>query len=181
MDSSQWKIRPISSPNLTWGAVHSGHPHACAFSLSLHRLSSQPNSAHCGILLLTGEKAGFCCGMGGSHLSDIPALPPLPPQLEALTSHPQISSLSHMLNLVFSFTSLETTHPFPDDNVVPDFLAIQGHIYHHVCLSHTNSAIHWLLYDGFMENIPHVQWASVLPDGWIDAVCNALCTVNPFI
>ncbi|KAI6019283.1 hypothetical protein PISMIDRAFT_121716 [Pisolithus microcarpus 441] len=135
-EPSQWKIGPISSPTLTWGAVRNGQPHVCV---------------HCGILLLTGEKSGFCCGMGGSRLSDVPALPPLPPQLEALTLHPQISSLSHVLNLVFSFASLEMTHPFPDDNIVPGFLTIQGCVYHHVCPSHANLAICWLLYNGIRK------------------------------
>ncbi|KIK30161.1 hypothetical protein PISMIDRAFT_87992, partial [Pisolithus microcarpus 441] len=161
-----WKIAPISSPSLRWGAVRNGQSHTCS---------------HCGILLLTGEKSGFCCGAGGSRLSDVPALPPLPPQLEVLAQHPQISSLSRVLNLIFSFASLETTHPFPDDNVLPGFLAIQGRVYHRVRPSHSNSAIRWLLYDGFMENIPHAQWASVLPDGWISAVRDALRAVNPFV
>ncbi|KAI6000452.1 hypothetical protein EDD15DRAFT_2122963, partial [Pisolithus albus] len=110
-----WQIGPISSPRLTWGAVCNNHQHICP---------------HCSILLLTGENLGFCCGPGGSRLSDVTPLPPIPPQIEALTLHPQISSLSRILNLVFSFVSLETTHPFPDDSIVPGFLAIQGRVYH---------------------------------------------------
>ncbi|KAI6149382.1 hypothetical protein BKA82DRAFT_129128 [Pisolithus tinctorius] len=164
--SWRWLIGPISSPSLTWGAVCNGRCHQCQC---------------CGIDLLTGEEPGFCCGVNGSHYLDVAPLPPLPLEIEAISCHPEISSLSHILNLVFSFASMETTHPFPDDFAVPGFLAIQGQVYHHIQPGHTNSAVCWLLYDGFMRNTPHAQWASKLPPRWIDAVRQALERVNPFV
>ncbi|KIJ16639.1 hypothetical protein PAXINDRAFT_10351 [Paxillus involutus ATCC 200175] len=114
-DTPLWLIGPISSPKLKWGECRAGRIHQC------HT---------CGILLLTGEDSGFCCGPNGSRFHDVPPLPPLPPQIEALTYHRDISSLSRVLNLVFSFASLETTHAFPQNNGPPGFLAIQGRIYH---------------------------------------------------
>jgi hypothetical protein len=160
-----WFIGPISTPRLTWGEERAGHVHRC-------------NT--CGILLLTGEDAGFCCGTNGSCFQDVPPLPPLPPQIEALSFHPQISSLSRILNLIFSFASLETTHAFPEVRGGPGFMAIQGRVYHCVRPTHVNSAVRWLLYDGFMHNIPHADWAAMLPAGWIEAMREALLQVNPF-
>ncbi|KIN98987.1 hypothetical protein M404DRAFT_107639, partial [Pisolithus tinctorius Marx 270] len=110
-----WDIGGISSPMLTWGAIHNGIHHQCKT---------------CGIDLLTGEDVGFCCGLNGSCFGDVPPLPALPPQIEALTTHPQISLLSHILNLIFSFAPSETTHLFPDMLGPPGFVAIQGHVYH---------------------------------------------------
>ncbi|KAI5994452.1 hypothetical protein EDD15DRAFT_2107529, partial [Pisolithus albus] len=152
--------------HLTWGAVRNGRRHECP---------------HCHIPLLTGERPGFCCGPNGSRLHDVSPLPPLPPQIQLLTEHPQISQLSRILNLVFSFASLETTHPFPDEVTLPAFLAIQGCVYHRIRPTHRNSVVRWLLFDGFMQNIPHAQWAATLPQGWIEQVRHALSTVNPFV
>lgn len=163
---TSWVIGGISSPTLTWGAVRNGRPHQCKT---------------CGIALLTGEEASFCCGVNGSQFGDVPPLPPLPPQLEALTTHPQISSLSRILNLIFSFASLGTTHPFPNDFGLPAFVAIQGRVYHHAHPSDENSVVWWLLFDGFMHDVPHAEWANKLPSGWIDAVKAALLEVNPFV
>ncbi|KAI5990885.1 hypothetical protein EDD15DRAFT_2169776 [Pisolithus albus] len=165
-DSSPWDIHSLSSPNLTWGAKRHGRRHECP---------------HCHIPLLTGERPGFCCGPNGSRLHDVPPLPPLPPQIENLMQHPQISSLSRILNLIFSFACLETTHPFPDNMTPPSFFAIQGRVYHRIRPTHENSAIRWLLFDGFMQNVPHAQWAATLPDGWIECVRQALSLVNPFV
>ncbi|KAI5983631.1 hypothetical protein EDD15DRAFT_2178687, partial [Pisolithus albus] len=117
----------------------------------------------------------------GSRLHDVPPLPPLPPQIDSLMQHLQISSLSRILNLVFSFACLETTHPFPDNMTPPAFFAIQGRVYHRIRPTHENSAIRWLLFDGFMQNVPHAQWAATLPDGWIPSVRQALSLVNPFV
>ncbi|KAI6146722.1 hypothetical protein BKA82DRAFT_152678, partial [Pisolithus tinctorius] len=164
--TSLWAIGPVSSPRLTWGAVWNGRHHQCKT---------------CHLDLLTGEDAGFCCGVNGSRYGDVRPLPPLPPQIQALTDHPQISTLSRILNLIFSFASLETTHPFPTDFAVPGFLAIQGRVYHRVRPTHQNSAVCWLLYDGFMANTPHSEWAEKLPLGWVDAVRSALEDVNPFV
>ncbi|KAI6127273.1 hypothetical protein F5141DRAFT_997048, partial [Pisolithus sp. B1] len=136
---------------------------------------------HCHIPLLTRECLGFCCGPNGSRLQDVPALPLLPPQIQNLMQHPQISSLSQILNLIFSFASLETMHPFPDKVTLPAFLATQGCVYHCICPTHNNSTVQWLLFDSFMQNVPHTQWAATLPDSWIESVCRALSLVNPFI
>lgn len=110
-----------------------------------------------------GESPGFCCGPNGRRLADVPPLPPLPPEIDALGTHRDISSR------------------FPDVGAAEAFLAIQGRIYHCVRPSATNSTVRWLLYDGFMDNVPHSQWAAKLPPSWIDAVRNALCRVNPFV
>ncbi|EIM83451.1 uncharacterized protein STEHIDRAFT_37475, partial [Stereum hirsutum FP-91666 SS1] len=83
---------------------------------------------HCGILLLTGEKAGFCCGDRGARLADVSNLPPLPAEYTTLMQHPHISKLSRKLNLVFSFASMETSHKFP--NTHGGMFAVQGKIYH---------------------------------------------------
>src|SRR4051812_40826813 len=83
-----WIIRSLPSTDLQWGRIHNGTPHACI---------------SCGIILLTGEKAGFCCGPNGSRLHDVPPLPPLPDEYAAFANDPHIASLSRILNLIFSF------------------------------------------------------------------------------
>ncbi|KAH9948373.1 hypothetical protein B0H21DRAFT_690258, partial [Amylocystis lapponica] len=114
-DSNPWTIAAISSPRLQWAAVRGGHEHRCAF---------------CGIALLSGETAGFCCGQAGKRLNDVPPLPPLPPEYDTFIHHPNVSAMSRSLNLVFSFASLETTAQFPEIRGPPGFLAIQGKVYH---------------------------------------------------
>ena len=166
LPQSCWLIGPISSPTLKWGECHGGKRHVCKF---------------CGIELLTGEQPGFFCGLNGSRYHDVPTLPPLPPEIEAITTHLQISTLSRVLNLIFSFTSLETTHPFPTISGPPGFLAIQGCVYHCIRPTHQNSAIHWLLFDGFTENTPYSDLATSLPPDWIPSVQHALLSVNPFV
>jgi hypothetical protein len=84
------------------------------------------------------------------------------------------------LNLILSFASLETTHPFPEITGGPSFLAIQGRVYHRVRPSHDNSAVRWLLYDGFMETLPpHSGWANTIPPEWISSLKSALFRINP--
>jgi len=161
-----WKIAPISSAKLYWGEQCAGQAHSCRI---------------CGILLLTGEHPRFCCGPGGSKYHQVPPLPPLPAAYQLLLDHHDISWYSRILNLIFSFAALETSHAFPNIDGLPGFLAIQGRVYHHVRPTHTNSAVRWLLYDGFMQNIPHPTWAALLPPPWIDAVRHALIAFNPFV
>jgi hypothetical protein len=164
-----WTIGPISTPRLRWGEIRGGRTHRCPV---------------CGVILLTGEDPGFCCGPQGSHASDVEPLPPLPQEFDTFINDPNISSSSRVLNLIFSFASLESTHPFPDSNGLPGFVAIQGKIYHRVRPTHRNSAVRWLLYDGFLQNLdlaPHQQWATILPPAWITAVRAALMRVNPFV
>ncbi|KAF9789511.1 hypothetical protein BJ322DRAFT_973041, partial [Thelephora terrestris] len=83
----------------------------------------------CGILLLTGEKLGFCCGLNGNQYFLIPSLPPLPPEYDILINDPNISRLSRRLNLIFSFAALESSHAFPTPGN-PSFVAISRQIYH---------------------------------------------------
>ncbi|KAI5983644.1 hypothetical protein EDD15DRAFT_2201932 [Pisolithus albus] len=132
-------------------------PHPICYGLKFGQAVPM-NVGYCGIRLLTGESSGFCCGTHGSRRFDVPPLPPLPPQIEALTHHPDISP-SRILNLVFSFASLGTTHRFPDMAPGDAFVAIQGHMYHWVQPSAVNAAVQWLLYDSFWDNVPHAQWA----------------------
>ena len=164
-----WQIGPISTPSLWWEERRAGRTHECQ---------------HCGIILLMGERADFCCGKQGSRLHDVPPLPPLPPEYITFINSPNISSMSRILNLMFSFASLESTHVFPDFNRLPGFMAIQGKIYHQVCPEHRKSAVWWLLYDGNMQSVneyPHERWSATIPAEWITAVCAVLIWVNPFV
>lgn len=111
-DPNTWQIGTIVSPMLRWGDRCGNSYHRCRI---------------CNIELLTGERAGFCCGIAGKYLNNTIPLPPLPPQYATFINHPHISSMSRILNLVFSFTSMETTHPFPTvarTSGPPGFLAI---------------------------------------------------------
>ena len=77
---------------------------------------------------------------------------------------------------------METTHPFPTVPGPPGFVAIQGRIYHRLRPNHDNSAVCWLLYDGFMRNMaPFENLAQTLPANWIDALRNALLAYNPLV
>lgn len=153
-------IAPITTPQLTW---------AC-------------KCLHCSLLLLTTERAGFYCGPNGKHLRHITPLSPLPPEYNQFLNDPHISSLSRILNLLFSFASLETTQPFPDVAAGgTSFVAIQGKVYHHLRPSHCNSAMRWLLHDGFLrQNVPHHHYSSAVPQDWIDTLRLALMCVNTF-
>ena len=155
-----WQIGPIPSTKLSWSNEHAGQSHKCRT---------------CGISLLTGKRPGFCCGPGGSKYHDVPPLPLLPIQYHVFLNHPDI------FNHIFSFAALETSHAFPTTEGPPGFLAIQGWVYHCVHLTHAHSAICWLLYDGFMQNIPYLALATLLPPTWIDAVHHALQNSNPFV
>jgi len=165
--SNTWIVGGISSPRLAWGPTFNGQRKRCP---------------HCQILLLTGERPGFCCGPNGSRLNDVHPLPPLPPEYEIFMNHPQISSHSRILNLIFSFASLETTQTFPTLPAGTSFLAIQGKVYHRVRPSHQNSAVRWLLHDGFQpEDAPHSHLAAQIPVEWKSAFTNALTRLNPFV
>ena len=162
-----WKIGPIISPALSWGEQRGNSYHRCRI---------------CNIDLLTGERAGFCCGIGGKYFNNTTPLPPLPPHYATFINDPDISSKSRVLNLIFSFASMETTHPFPTVAGPPGFVAIQGRIYHRLRPNHYNSAVRWLLYDGFMRNMaPFENLAQTLPADWIDALRNALLAYNPLV
>ena len=162
-----WKIGCIISPALGWGEQRGNSYHRCRI---------------CNIELLTGECAGFCCGTGGKYFNNTTPLPPLPPQYTTFINDPDISSKSRVLNLIFSFASMETTHPFPTVPGPPGFVAIQGRIYHRLRPNHDNSPVRWLLYDGFMRNMaPFENLAQTLPANWIDALRNALLAYNPLV
>ena len=160
---STWSIGPIKSPTLTWGQQNGNNIHQCPY---------------CHILLLTGDRPGFCCGKNGWYLSSVPSLPPLPEQYAIFLHHPQISLYSWILNLIFSFASLETTHKFPEMDGPPGFVAIQGRVWP----SHSDSAIHWFLYDGFLpDKILHSEWAASIPPAWINAMQDSLLMHNSFV
>ena len=108
-ENNPWKIGTIILPALTWGEQQGNSYHRCRI---------------CNIELLTGERAGFCCGNGGKYFNNTIPLPPLPPQYDTFINNPDISSMSRVLNLIFSFASMETTHPFPVVPGPPGFLAI---------------------------------------------------------
>ena len=162
-----WCISPIPTPKLTWGHVYSGRQHACP---------------HCHVILLTGERPGFCCGPNGKYAHSVAPLPPLPDEYDTFLNDPRLSGSSRPLNLLFSFASMETSEPFPQAVGHHAFVSIQGRVYHRVRPSHNNTAIRWILYDGFLAHLaPHRNWANVLPETWIDAVRSALIRVNPFV
>src|SRR6201996_1391211 len=166
--SNTWEIGPVASTKLVWGARRGLHTHTCPT---------------CGIQLLTGEKSGFCCGPAGSRFHDVKPLPPLPPEYSIFINDPRISHLSRVLNLMLSFASLETTQPFPQSYGPPGFVAIQGRVSHRVRPSHENSAVRWLLYDGFMECQPphhNADWFASIPADWITAFKNSLLRINSF-
>jgi hypothetical protein len=55
-------------------------------------------------------------------------------------------------------------------------------IYHRVRPTHRDSAVRWLLYDGFMDgHTPHTNWAAQIPALWISRIRDALRRVNPFV
>lgn len=165
-NANTWIIGGISTPRLTWGEVRAGKSHQCRI---------------CGVILLTGERPGFCCAKG-TRDGEVQPLPPLPVEYNTVINHPSLSSLSRVLNLIFSFASLETTHPFPEINGPPGFVAIQGKVYHRVRPTHQNSAVRWLLYDGFMDGFaPHTNWADIIPAPWLNSVRSALFRINPFV
>ena len=162
-----WYIGPIATPKLTWGHVYGGRQHACP---------------HCHVILLTGERPGFCCGPNGKYAHSVAPLPPLPEEYDTFLNDSRISGSSRPLNLLFSFASMETLEPFPQTVGHHAFVSIQGRVYHRVRPSHNNTAIRWILYDGFLAHLaPHQNWANVLPDSWIDAVRSALICVNPLV
>ncbi|KAJ7210365.1 hypothetical protein GGX14DRAFT_363561, partial [Mycena pura] len=111
-----WEIGTLPITTLTWGQIRAGQPHKCST---------------CGVILLTGERPGFCCGPSGSRFLDVRPLPPLPAEFNGFLHDPKISKLSRKLNLILSFASLESTHPFPQQtNGPPGFMAIGGRVYH---------------------------------------------------
>ena len=132
-------------------------------------------------MLLTGERAGFCCGPNGNRYSAVQPLPPLPNEFNTFLNSPDISKLSRKLNLIFSFAAMESTHAFPTPGN-PSFVAIAGKVYHRVRLNpQDNTAIRWMLYDGFDDSsIPHHAQARDIPSSWIHAVRSSLSQYNPF-
>src|ERR1700731_60049 len=166
MNNDTWVMTNLVSSSLHWGDVHRGSVHQCRI---------------CHVILLTGERPGFCCGRNGSRYHHVRPLPPLPIEYDTFVNHPRISALSRILNLIFSFAALETTHAFPAQTGPPGFVAIQGKVYHRIRPTHRDSAICWLLHDGFLERTPHAHLATLLPPEWIHSVRSALFRVNPFV
>jgi hypothetical protein len=160
-----WYIALFSYLTLRWGAIRNGTPLSCPF---------------CHVILLTGEKHGFCCGPNGNCFLAIPPLPALPQEFDTFINNPHISHLSRNLNLIFSFALLESSHAFPSPGA-PCFLAIAGKTYHRICTQPMdNSAIRWMIYDGFNNNhIPHANLAQSIPTDWIDSLRISLLCINP--
>ncbi|KAJ3778457.1 hypothetical protein FB446DRAFT_631864, partial [Lentinula raphanica] len=116
MASNCWSFGPMSAPNFTWGAVRGGKQHVCS---------------HCGVVLLTGELSGFCCGPKGKFANAVPRLPDLPVEFDEFINERGFSSKSRVLNLIYSFASLQSTHSFPSfTGNTPAFVAIKGRVYH---------------------------------------------------
>lgn len=110
-------------------------------------------------------------------------LPPLPEEYNLFINDVNLSARSRILNLIFSFASLESSHKFPPNIGNPEsFVALQGKLYHRVRPDHANSGVRWLLHDGFMpEDVPYTELASSLPGNWISAVRASLLHVNPLV
>ena len=165
-----WMIGPTRNACLQWGSTRGATVHRCP---------------HCFVDLLTGERPGFCCGKNGKYSNDPPGLPPLPSEFDDIIQDPNVSALSRLLNIIFSFAALESSHEFPPlPPGGPAFVAMQGRLYHRVRPTHRNSALRWVLYDGFAhEAFPHSNsdWARKIPTLWIETVRRALLRVNPFI
>ena len=163
-----WSIAPISTPRLTWGS-------------SPKNRTRDRQCQTCRVELLTGEKAGFCCGPNGNRYLAIQPLPPLPDEFNVFLKSPDISKLSWKLDLIFSFAAMETTHAFPAPGN-PSFVAIARWVYHRIRSSpQDNTAIQWILYDGFDDtSIPHHSHARDIPLSWIRAVQTSLSLYNPF-
>jgi hypothetical protein len=162
-----WALKTnINFPVMQWGAHSTRGYHRCHY---------------CNIDLLTHEKSGFCCGPKGKY-AYLKPLPALPQEYNNIISDSRISKESRVLNLIFSFAALETTHAFPNLTGPPSFVAVQGKIYHHIRPSHNNSSLRWLLFDGFMTNkVPFPERVAKLPVSWIQMIHDALLRVNPFV
>ncbi|KAF8586339.1 hypothetical protein K439DRAFT_1646264 [Ramaria rubella] len=115
--STTWLIGPVLKPRLEWGAQHGSAIHKCPY---------------CNIILLTGEHPGFCCGSCGSRLQDVPPLPDLLQEFDVFINDERISSLSQILNLIYSFASLESTAKFLTFYGPPGYFAVEGKLFHRV-------------------------------------------------
>ncbi|EJD36379.1 hypothetical protein AURDEDRAFT_22426, partial [Auricularia subglabra TFB-10046 SS5] len=94
------------------------------------RNSTPHRCNHCGIELLTGETPGFCCGPRGEKLEQVAPLPPLPSEFAAFLNDPRVSSLSRLLNLIYTFAQLESSRPFPTFHGMPAHFAVEGKLFH---------------------------------------------------
>ena len=167
--SNTWVIGHIKETTLQWGTIHGKKQHCCQY---------------CHIELLTGENPGFCCGKNGKYANEPALLPPLPEQYNTFINDPHISSVFRLLNLIISFATLESSRDFPPiPPGGPSFIAMAGQLYHRIRPTHQDSAVRWLLYDGFAnESVSYANatWASKIPLPWIEAVQGALSDCNPF-
>lgn len=156
-----WHLSPIRPRSIFW--------------------SNERHCTFCGIALLNTESHGWCCLRGKKKTKP---LPPLPFEIELLVEYPNISTLSRVFNLIFSFAALETEGVFPsmEHHGPMGFFAASGRLYHRVRPSVHNSGAHWLLYDGYEPSrAPHERWANTLPPHWISYASTALKRVNPFV
>ena len=131
--------------------------------------------------MLNTEKDGWCY-LKGTRLAK--PLPTLPFEFQQFINSPNISSISQVFNLIFSFAALETKGSFPSMDIhgPPGFFAASGQMYHQVHPSIQNSGTHWLLFDGYEpSHTTHQCWASIIPPNWVTLASTALKCVNPFI
>ncbi|EIW66836.1 hypothetical protein TREMEDRAFT_19209, partial [Tremella mesenterica DSM 1558] len=133
---------------------------------------------YCGIPRFTSETPGFCCGRQGSKAAQYQPLPPYPDYMALVLDDPN-SHDSRKLNLIFSFVAIQTSGPFPNNNVPLSFFAVQGRVYHQHRATHNDSALRWYLLDGAeeaMRPFPNFH----LPAFWIQAVQRMMLSINPF-
>ncbi|KAF8584682.1 hypothetical protein K439DRAFT_1345513, partial [Ramaria rubella] len=76
-----------------WEAKHGNMVHKCLY---------------CDVILLTGEHPGFYCSSHGSRLQDVRPLPDIPHEFKVFINDENILCLSQILNLAYSFVSLES-------------------------------------------------------------------------
>ena len=111
-------------------------------------------------------------------------LPPLPFEFQQFINSVDISSLSRVFNLIFSFAALETDDLFPSisQQGPPGFFATSGHLYHQIRPSVQNSGAHWVLFDSYKPSqAPHQHWATIIPPDWVAFILTVLKHVNPFV
>lgn len=108
----------------------------------------------------------------------------MPHEFDAFITSSSVSGLSRRLNLIFSFASLETGGNFNQrqGGTAPSFIVIEGRSYHRIRSTHANSAIRWVLHDGFEHgSAPFPNISEDLPLAWLSAVRLSLSRVNPFV
>lgn len=167
----------IHSQNLWWTRFHDSMArnrwHPPVWNRRCH---------HCSALLLTGENLSYCCNNGQKI---VPALPPLPRNIQQLiesptTSSRNLSSSSRRLNNLFSFTAIGATQGFNHFSTGSASVAITGRTYHRMLdVTDPNHSFHWFLYDETEREAHGREWEVEIP--WTRAVKRDLDEVNPYV